>query len=161
FTSVNEKATEYIMSFKAMTDKDSKPAALDAGTMELVLLPLSVKPAYQLDSDELRKEANALPQGLRTRGFNFAKQNALLLTHEGADQRAMVVQDKAQPKDSPVFLRGQAGTPGELVPRHFLEILSGGHPTPFKQGSGRLELAQAIASKNNPLTARVIVNRVW
>jgi hypothetical protein len=49
-----------------------------------------------------------------------------------------------------------------VVPRRFLEILSpGGKPEPFKVGSGRLELAQAIASKNNPLTARVAVNRVW
>ena len=48
-----------------------------------------------------------------------------------------------------------------MVPRRFLEVLSGGKPTPFKEGSGRLELAQSIASKNNPLTARVMVNRVW
>jgi len=161
FTDVNLKATEYTKNFAAATEPDSKMPTMDAGMLELVQLPLAVRPAYELTTDELRKDANALPQGLRARGFNFAKQNALLLTHEGADQRAMVVQDKAQPKDSPVFIRGQAGTPGDLVPRHFLEILSGGHPTPFKQGSGRLELAQAIASKNNPLTARVIVNRVW
>jgi hypothetical protein len=87
--------------------------------------------------------------------------NELLLTHDGADVRAMVVADAAKAKDSPVFIRGQAGVPGEVVPRRFLEVLSGGKPTPFKQGSGRLELAQAIASKTNPLTARVMVNRVW
>jgi hypothetical protein len=48
-----------------------------------------------------------------------------------------------------------------MVPRRFLEMLSNGHPEPFKDGSGRLELAQAIANKANPLTARVIVNRIW
>src|SRR5207247_7010561 len=47
------------------------------------------------------------------------------------------------------------------VPRRFLQILAGDDRKPFTQGSGRLELAQAIANKDNPLTARVIVNRVW
>ncbi len=60
-----------------------------------------------------------------------------------------------------VFKRGNPGMPGEQVPRRFIAVLSGGKPEPFKQGSGRLELAQAIASKDNPLTARVMVNRVW
>jgi hypothetical protein len=127
-----------------------------------VQLPLSMRPAHELQPiEELRVAAARLPQGLRNRGFTFAKMNALTLTHDGADQRAMIVQDKATPKNSPVFIRGQQGVPGEMVPRRFLEILSAGKPTPFKQGSGRLELAQAIASKNNPLTARVMVNRVW
>ena len=60
-----------------------------------------------------------------------------------------------------VFKRGNAGNPGEQVPRRFISVLAGGNPAPFKDGSGRLELAKAIASKENPLTARVMVNRVW
>ncbi len=43
----------------------------------------------------------------------------------------------------------------------FLSILAGEKHDPFTKGSGRLELAQAIASTNNPLTARVMVNRIW
>jgi len=50
---------------------------------------------------------------------------------------------------------------GDEVPRHFLEILSSTNPPPFTNGSGRLELARAIANPNNPLTARVYVNRIW
>jgi hypothetical protein len=53
-------------------------------------------------------------------------------------------------------------SPGEVVPRRFLEVLSAGRDRPrFRNGSGRVELANAIASKSNPLTARVMVNRVW
>ena len=51
--------------------------------------------------------------------------------------------------------------PGPVAPRQFIEVLAGSNPEPFKTGSGRLELARAIANKENPLTARVWVNRVW
>ncbi|HWL07872.1 MAG TPA: DUF1553 domain-containing protein [Planctomicrobium sp.] len=65
------------------------------------------------------------------------------------------------PRDLPVMIRGNVTSPGEIVPRRFLEVLSDGEPEPFRQGSGRLELAEAIVSPDNPLTARVFVNRVW
>jgi hypothetical protein len=66
-------------------------------------------------------------------------------------------------KDLHVFLRGSVERQGDLAPRHFLTVLSppGAAPAPFKDGSGRKELAERIASPGNPLTARVMVNRVW
>ncbi len=69
--------------------------------------------------------------------------------------------DSAKPSNQKVRIGGNAETLGEEVPRRFLEILSGGEPKPFSNGSGRLELAEAIASPSNPLTARVMMNRVW
>ena len=60
-----------------------------------------------------------------------------------------------------VFVRGNPARPGAEAPRRFLSILTGENAPAFKQGSGRLELANAIADRNNPLTARVLVNRVW
>jgi hypothetical protein len=87
--------------------------------------------------------------------------DALDLTHPGAPPRANVLVDSPRPKDSPVFLRGEAENKGRVVPRQFLQCLSASGRKPFSSGSGRLELALAIASKNNPLTARVMVNRIW
>lgn len=66
-----------------------------------------------------------------------------------------------KPADIKVALRGDPKTPGEVAPRRFLQVLSEGEPAPYTKGSGRAEFAQAIANAANPLTARVIVNRVW
>jgi len=68
--------------------------------------------------------------------------------------------DAAKPSDVPVLIRGNPDTPGPKVPRRFLSVLGGNQAT-FHLGSGRLELAHAIACAENPLTARVLVNRVW
>lgn len=69
--------------------------------------------------------------------------------------------DGESPADMKVHLRGNPATLGEVAPRGFLEVLSADAAPRFRQGSGRLELARAIASADNPLTARVMVNRVW
>jgi cytochrome c553 len=66
-----------------------------------------------------------------------------------------------KPADLPVHLRGDPYNLGDPVPRRFLAILSRSEPPAFRDGSGRVELAKAIASPDNPLTARVIVNRIW
>jgi len=65
------------------------------------------------------------------------------------------------PANAKVHERGNHKDLGEEVPRRFLAILSPDEPQSFRDGSGRLELARAIASPANPLTARVMVNRVW
>uniref|UniRef100_Q01Z91 Cytochrome c domain-containing protein n=1 Tax=Solibacter usitatus (strain Ellin6076) TaxID=234267 RepID=Q01Z91_SOLUE len=71
------------------------------------------------------------------------------------------LQDAPKPHDIHVAIRGDVNNPGELAPRHLPSILCAGAPPPFRKGSGRLELAEGIASASNPLTARVIVNRIW
>ena len=61
----------------------------------------------------------------------------------------------------PVFVRGDHNTPASFKqPRRFPQVLSDGKPL-GNENSGRLALAQWIADKKNPLTARVMVNRVW
>jgi len=79
----------------------------------------------------------------------------------GAPPRAMVLVDRPQPVEPYVFLRGSPANRGPTVPRQFLAVLAGDQRQPFAHGSGRLDLAEAIVHPENPLTARVWVNRVW
>ena len=75
---------------------------------------------------------------------------------------AMGVQDVGQPFDSDVLVRGNVEKPAQKVARGFLQVLPGGGPARIKTGqSGRRELANWLTSKDNPLTARVMVNRIW
>jgi hypothetical protein len=89
------------------------------------------------------------------------KRDELMATHPGAPARAMVLRDAPSPVQPVILKRGNPAMPGDRVPRQFLAVIAGENREPFKDGSGRLELARAIASKDNPLTARVFVNRVW
>ena len=85
----------------------------------------------------------------------------LLLFHPGAPARAMIVAERKRPPPSYVFLRGDPSARGDLVPRRFLKILDPQQESFPEDASGRLELANQIASPSNPLTARVFVNRIW
>lgn len=142
--------------------KGSKPVKQDPALTILAVFPFKIFLASELNTEGLRNATRAWQPDFQNRGkFGYSKINELLLTDPGAPVRAMVVADAPHPRDSPVFIRGQADVRGAIEPRHFLSALSKGSPQPFKNGSGRLELAHCIASKENPLTARVIVNRVW
>ena len=90
-----------------------------------------------------------------------AQVDQLDASHPGAPLRAMALLDSPHPHNSRVFIRGDENRLGEEAPRQFLTSLTRGKPRPFTHGSGRLELAQAIANRENPLTARVMVNRIW
>jgi mono/diheme cytochrome c family protein len=121
-------------------------------------------PSWQATLSALLTDAmiRFLPNNKRGQFFVMREQSDLLeMVHPGAPARATALLDSPTPKDSPIFIRGEAENHGDMVPRRFLEVLSGPSRPAFKNGSGRLELAQAIASKSNPLTARVLVNRVW
>ena len=66
-----------------------------------------------------------------------------------------------EPRNLPIFVRGNVANPGEIVRRRFLSVFEEGEPKPFEQGAGRLELANKIVGEAGPLAARVWVNRVW
>jgi hypothetical protein len=75
-------------------------------------------------------------------------------------QKAYAVSE-GKPADARILVRGEPQTLGPTVPRGFLKILGGQKLPPDAPGSGRMELAEWITDPKNPLTARVMVNRVW
>ncbi|PYJ82969.1 MAG: hypothetical protein DME22_16935 [Verrucomicrobia bacterium] len=77
------------------------------------------------------------------------------------DPDTLHIVEDGEAHDLNVFIRGNANRKGPVVARRFLRVLSEGEPVAFKDGSGRRELAEAIAASNNPLASRVMVNRVW
>src|SRR5262249_27142165 len=155
FTRIDSEAKAYIEANRAATTPEI--SGFDPNLVELLEVPAKVKPACVLDTAHLELAAQKIPQ-LNNKvyaEFLFDAINQLELTHPGATGRAMVVTDSSSPHNSPIFIRGEALNRGPIVPRRFLEILAGRDRKPFTIGSGRLELAQCIATKNNPLTARV------
>jgi mono/diheme cytochrome c family protein len=129
----------------------------------------AAKEGVELEIRELRR--SAIPVADRP-AKRRELQKALFLANKAmidleftpaAPPKADVLVDSPSPRDYPVLLRGEAQNKGPMTTRHFLSLLSPDpkHPIPFRDGSGRLDLARAIASPTNPMTARVLVNRVW
>ncbi len=94
-------------------------------------------------------------------GGKLTELDRIAVKAPAAPPRAMILADEAEPVEPRVFLRGNPSTLGPKIPRQFLAILSPEERRPFAHGGGRLDLARAIADPNNPLTNRVLVNRVW
>lgn len=84
-----------------------------------------------------------------------------LLGNDNSPLYATILVDRPTPSTPRVFLRGNPLTKGDEVSRQFLSAMSSKEDRPFVIGSGRLELANAIVSPSNPLTSRVMVNRIW
>lgn len=75
--------------------------------------------------------------------------------------KALVIEDRPTPAVQKVYIRGNPGRRGEVAERKFLSIIAGDDAPLFENGSGRLDMAEAIVDPKNPMTARVIVNRIW
>jgi hypothetical protein len=118
------------------------------GTEDTPLVP-AVGDALRMARQQERERLNKL------KGDVLAHES----TAPGGPPRAMVLQDRESPVDSHVFLRGDPRRPGPLVERR-LPVILGGASLP-RDSSGRLELARAIVSADNPLTPRVLVNWAW
>ena len=114
------------------------------------------------------RAGEAVPQSvwLRSRTDRDRTQVAYQIYDDKGNPRvfAMGVQDQEFPVETRLLSRGEVDKPGAKVPRGFVQVITktGEHLLPSTiKGSGRLELAKWIASPDNPLTARVIANRVW
>jgi hypothetical protein len=111
---------------------------------------------WLLEHGALRNQLTQLPDDLSKLAEQYR-------AHESAVprfQRASAIVAEGPGFDSPVHRRGSPDSPGEKAPRRFIEVIHGAES--YTTGSqARLELANDLASPRNPLTARVMANRVW
>lgn len=92
---------------------------------------------------------------------DWADQRAQLRTQVTRRSRTAIAMFDGSGEDDHILIRGNSSKPGNIEPRHFLTAISGDAPLSISGGSGRHELAEAIVAETNPLTYRVIVNRIW
>ena len=127
---------------------------------------LSARGPFWLPAEERAKRLSAATQ-TRLAGLR-QELEALKKKQPAAFLEAVVVQDGGPKgtrhegfKDAHVFLRGDHKKLGKQVPRGFPRVLAGERCAPITTGSGRLQLADWLARPDHPLTARVMVNRIW
>lgn len=133
-------------------------------------LPREQRAAMEQRLATLIKERDAIPQGEANRD-RVRRSNSMISTvrlrlltdRPGESPRtfAMGVQEREEAVNSPLYVRGELDQPGSVVPRGLVRVLSENSSPAIASGSGRRELADWLASPANPLTARVMVNRVW
>jgi len=159
------KHSQQIMAQAIKANPDTKPTDItleDSDWEEVRQVLHNPKSPFILDVEAVTAASKLLGKGRA----DLAKfQNAVKnveISHPGSPARAMVMVDTENPITPMVFLRGDSRRRGDRVPRQFLEVIAGQDRKPFaKDASGRLELAEAITAPGNPLTARVMVNRIW
>jgi hypothetical protein len=152
----------YVQKRRAYTIALSRAVALAPGLEPSALrvaVALGPHPAEDLPLDRFARLLSRADRNTLRDLQN--KADTLKANSPAAPARAMALADASKPVQPHVFRRGNPANVGPAVPRQFLEVLAGPQRKPFADGSGRLDLAKAIADPANPLTARVLVNRVW
>lgn len=123
--------------------QEEEPVALAAGP--------AAKGADGAEQERIKAEMSVLQ-----------RQIAQLRRQRPPRPEVMSVREDSAPADAPIHIRGSIRNLGAVVPRGFLEAASHGElPRISAEQSGRLQLAQWLTSPQQPLTARVMVNRVW
>ena len=111
---------------------------------------------------QMQKAGNGKDKrSIRNNRNRIAAQLASMNSDGSVKSFAMGVQDADEMVDANILFGGEIEKPAQEVPRGFVQVLGELNFTPDQMKSGRLDLAKAMADKNNPLTARVMVNRIW
>lgn len=151
--------TDVFERWKSAGGNEEASAKLSEDTRQLTEVLVSGTSPTSVDRDDVRQFLNRADRN------KFSELQKKVDSHVAnsvfAPPRAMVVADNPKPTDPRVLIRGNPARPGNVVPRQFLLVVAGEGRKPFPDGSGRLDLARSIASAENPLTRRVIVNRLW
>jgi hypothetical protein len=138
FTALNPAQSEELKRFETeLSGLDNRIEDMKAGRIKFAT-PEEKKKAEQENRDKVRKLSAEYPYFQKIYGVTEGK-----------------------PADARILVRGEPATLGPTVPRGFLTVLGGQKLPPEEKGSGRRELAEWVTDPKNPLTARVMVNRIW
>ena len=160
------KERDEIIAERVAAKKGGSDINPQKGVRILALLSITGKLQSELDSFDSSGRPKILAMGAQDRPaqsqsgfFNYGGMDpakaGIGRLYGGAPAFAYIT-------DSPLFARGEVDKPGEKVPRGFLSVLASDQAPSIRPGtSGRLELAEWLTSPTNPLTARVMTNRVW
>jgi hypothetical protein len=145
-----------IAELEEIAKQEKSEAATAATTAEVQTADESESPLMK--KERLTKQRDALTARLQPLGP--AIQHAEFFRSKAP--RAFAMHDSDQPADMPVYIRGNPYAPGPIVARGVIRAASWDQPPLIPAGqSGRLQLADWLADARNPLTSRVIVNRIW
>jgi hypothetical protein len=162
-----------IIKFGPNAGRDQANVELDSLPIEKFTLHRDIFPKSQTEAGGLRSPDGVLYYGGSKIDRFLAgewKRRLDSLRSDLADMRKALppqypfleaIKDRGNVQDIRLAIRGDRNNPGEVTPRGFVSILSKGAPRHFTKGSGRMELAEAIMDPENPLTARVMANRIW
>jgi len=118
--------------------------------------------SQQVSAEEVRKHKEAIRIVEATATSLKGRLKTLYAKAPPPAPVTMSVEEEDQPGDICICIRGNVHNEGDSVPRGFLSVVGDGNSVTFDEGeSGRLQFAEWIGSRENPLTARVIVNRIW
>ena len=133
----------------------AKPATPNEKAVPVAAAPT---PKPSPEKEALTKRRDEIAALLKTKGSEI--QHAEFF--KSKTPKAFAMQDDAKPADMPIYVRGNPYATGAIVPRGALRVASWDKFPAIPAGqSGRLQLAEWIADRRNPLTARVTVNRLW
>ncbi|MDP6905242.1 MAG: DUF1553 domain-containing protein [Verrucomicrobiota bacterium] len=174
FALINGRISHLAFFDRALTGPEAKQLHAAAGLPQGPIIkpieknnPALVANNSKLEIAKLEKEIASIKKS--TPHYNMPTVNgvteaALFVNPKGNGTHGTALDYKqGKARDLPIHKRGDPNTTGKTVPRRFLGAFPAetNVPRDFKHGSGRLDLAEAIVEEGAPLTARVIVNRVW
>lgn len=119
-------------------------------------------PASESEADDkIASSLKSIRQSARQIVQDWTKTREALAQRVVRKSRVAPAMMDGTSEDDHILIRGSSSNPGRREPRHFLTAISSSEPLAIQGGSGRLELANHINDPRNPLTSRVVVNRMW